>query len=57
MIEGVKGGVGRKEVNGGMGMMCARPTGGWWGSIRGVVLKLEKSDDLIEDEMIDLVFS
>ncbi|HEI7921535.1 TPA: L-serine ammonia-lyase, iron-sulfur-dependent, subunit alpha [Staphylococcus aureus] len=57
MIDAVKGAIATNEVNAAMGIICATPTAGSSGTIPGALFKLEKTHDLTEEQMIDLLFT
>ncbi|HEI1415405.1 TPA: L-serine ammonia-lyase, iron-sulfur-dependent, subunit alpha [Staphylococcus aureus] len=57
MIDAVKGAIATNEVNAAMGIICATPTAGSSGTIPGALFKLEKTHDLIEEQMIDFLFT
>ncbi|HHM2578817.1 TPA: L-serine ammonia-lyase, iron-sulfur-dependent, subunit alpha [Staphylococcus aureus] len=57
MIDAVKGAIATNEVNAAMGIICATPTAGSSGTIPGALLKLEKTHDLTEEQMIDFLFT
>ncbi|HEI7924583.1 TPA: L-serine ammonia-lyase, iron-sulfur-dependent, subunit alpha [Staphylococcus aureus] len=57
MIDAVKGAIATNEVNAAMGIICATPTAGSSGTIPGALFKLEKTQDLTEEQMIDFLFT
>ncbi|WP_256083562.1 L-serine ammonia-lyase, iron-sulfur-dependent, subunit alpha, partial [Staphylococcus aureus] len=55
MIDAVKGAIAPNEVHAAMGIICATPTAGSSGNIPGALFKFEKTHDLTEEQMIELL--